>query len=369
MYGIYIHIPFCVRKCPYCDFYSVAVKDDIRTRFLKALKNEILSFEPVEADTVYFGGGTPSLLKPSEMSDILDLLHQHDQISGDAEISMECNPASVTKENLKEFRKAGINRLSLGCQSFEQELLDHLGRLHTAEEAKQTVRDAMDAGFDNVSVDIMLGIPFATAETTRRDAVTAASLGVQHISAYLLKIAEGTPFAKGVDGIPSDDVQADCYRTFCEEMDRAGYHQYEISNFAKSRFESRHNLKYWECGQWLGLGPSAHMSDGKRRYSFPSDLKTFFAAFENGSIHDPLSAFRPEGIVDAEEYIIMGLRKDNGISRDVLARRFEHLFTPDQEKFMEECEKHGLMKLSGDTIRLTRDGFLLSNSILSELID
>ncbi|MBQ8994733.1 MAG: radical SAM family heme chaperone HemW [Oscillospiraceae bacterium] len=369
MYGIYIHIPFCVRKCPYCDFYSVAVEDELRKRFLSALKNEILSFGPVDADTIYLGGGTPSLLKPQEISDILEILRSHNRLSDDIEISMECNPASVTKSELKEFRSAGINRLSIGCQSFQQDLLAHLGRLHSAEESKRTVYDAQESGFSNISVDIMLGIPYATVETTKKDAEVAASLGIQHVSAYLLKICEGTPFAAGVPGVPSDDEQADCYRAFCEVMDASSLYQYEISNFALPGFECKHNLKYWNCGEWQGFGPAAHMSNGEKRFSFPNDLSSFLASFESEIPSHPTSSFTIEGTVDAEEYIIMGLRKSSGISRADLRNKFNRSFSKEQEKFLLECQKHGLVDLDKDTVRLTREGFLLSNSILSEIME
>ena len=368
MYRIYIHIPFCIRKCPYCDFYSVAKEPGLCSRFLTALKNEILSFDPVDADTIYFGGGTPSLLTPEEISDIITLLKMHNRITEDAEITMECNPATVTVNQLRGFRKAGVNRLSIGCQSFQPHLLSHLGRLHSAEEAKQTVSDAKAAGFDNISVDIMLGIPYATVETTEADAETALSLDVQHVSAYLLKICEGTPFADGVPGIPPDDVQADCYKVFCDTMKSGGMHQYEISNFAVPGYESRHNLKYWECGQWLGLGPAAHMSNGVFRASFPSSLRIFLDRFENSPSEDPIKYFKYEGHVDGDEYIIMGMRTDKGISRKLLKDRYDQVFTDEQETFIAQCVKHGLLEQGEDFIRFTENGCLLSNSILSELI-
>ena len=329
---------------------------------------EILSFDPVDADTIYFGGGTPSLLSPKEISDIITLLKKHNRITEDAEITMECNPATVTVNQLRDFREAGVNRLSIGCQSFQPHLLSHLGRLHSAEEAKQTVFDAKTAGFDNISVDIMLGIPYATEETTKADAETVLSIGVQHVSAYLLKICEDTPFADGVPGIPPDDVQAECYKIFCSTVKAGGMHQYEISNFALPGYESRHNLKYWECGQWLGLGPAAHMSNGTFRASFPSSLRIFLDRFENGPSEDPVRFFKYEGHVDVDEYIIMGLRTDKGISRSTLKDSYNQVFTEEQETFIDQCVKHGLLEQRGDFIRLTEEGYLLSNSILSELI-
>ena len=366
MYGIYIHVPFCVRKCPYCDFYSVAVQDELRRNYIAALKNQILSFPPIEADTIYFGGGTPSLLSPSEISDILSCISGHHSVEDACEITMECNPASADLNKMKGFREAGVNRLSVGCQSFQQEILDHLGRLHTAEEAADTVREAREAGFGNISVDIMLGVPFSSPESSVKDAEKAASLGVDHVSAYLLKICEGTPFAAGVKGIPDDDIQADCYTAFCGSIVSSGYSQYEISNFAKPGMESRHNMKYWQCGQWLGFGPSAHMSDGRKRYSSGRDLRSYLETYSS-PVSDPLSFMAFEGSVDAEEYIMTSLRTSEGLDTGVLEKVFGGSLESSMP-FLRKCAEGGLVKISGNRISLTRDGFLVSNSILSEII-
>ena len=368
MYGIYIHVPFCIRKCPYCDFYSVASSEDLRKEYLLALRNQILSFDRVAADTVYFGGGTPSLLSPEEIAGIIALLRDRFDIEDGAEITMECNPATAGTAEFRGFLDAGVNRLSLGCQSFQEKTLMSLGRLHSAEEAKAAVRDAREAGFANISVDLMLGIPFETSEIAERDALAAAELEVQHVSAYLLRICEGTPFAEGVPGIPDDDQQAECYRRFCGVMDAAGYRQYEISNFAVPGYESRHNLKYWQCGQWLGFGPGAHMSDSVRRHSFVPDIRSFIDAFRGGPVPDPLSLMKDEGTVDAEEYIITSLRTSSGLDAGVLRERFGSSLTSEQISFLARCRNAGLAETEGEHIRLTREGFLVSNSILSELI-
>lgn len=368
MYGIYIHVPFCIRKCPYCDFYSVASSEDLRKEYLLALRNQILSFDRVAADTVYFGGGTPSLLSPEEIAGIIALLRGRFDIEDGAEITMECNPATAGTAEFRGFLDAGVNRLSLGCQSFQEKTLRSLGRLHSADEAKTAVRDAREAGFANISVDLMLGIPFETPDIAERDALAAAELEVQHVSAYLLRICEGTPFAEGVPGIPDDDLQAECYRRFCGVMDAAGYRQYEISNFAVPGYESRHNLKYWQCGHWLGFGPGAHMSDSVRRHSFVPDIRSFIDAFRGGPVPDPLSLMKDEGTVDAEEYIITSLRTSSGLDAGVLQERFGSSLTSEQISFLARCRDAGLAETEGEHIRLTREGFLVSNSILSELI-
>ena len=367
MYGIYLHVPFCVRKCPYCDFYSVASGAGRRAEFLRALGNQIASFPAVDADTVYFGGGTPSLLSPDEIAGVLSILRGHHRISKDAEVSMECNPATVTVQTLREYCGAGVNRISIGCQSFQPHLLKRLGRLHSDEEAVRTVTDAREAGFDNISIDLMLGIPDATPETTLADARAAVSLPVDHVSAYILKICEGTPFADGVPGIPDDDVQAECYLTFSSFLTENGFSQYEISNFARSGKECRHNRKYWSCGQWLGYGPAAHMSDGGNRYSYPRDLQRFIREYRDGPVSAPLSSFRHEGVVDAEEMVMLGLRTSDGISLEAVRRRFGWELNASQNAFLTQCERGGLVRRQGDLLRLTREGFLVSNSVLSEL--
>jgi len=368
MYGIYLHIPFCERKCPYCDFYSLPADSSLRERYVRALCNQIKSFPAVQADTVYFGGGTPSLLTAEQMRAVMAALREAHSITADAEISMECNPASATKQKLAAFRAAGINRLSLGCQSFQPQTLAALGRLHSAEDAMQTVRDARQAGFQNISVDLMLGVPWQTPALARADAEAAIALGVDHISAYLLKIAEGTPFAAGVDGLPDDDTQAECYRVFSDVVGAALYRHYEISNFARPSFESRHNLKYWRCGRWLGLGPAAHMSDGSARYSASPDIARFLQQYENGPVRDPISLLGKEGDVDGEEFILMALRTDEGLSQAELKARFGIVLSEEKQRFLRRCEQAGLARLEGDRIRLTEDGWLLSNSILAELI-
>ncbi len=367
MYGIYIHVPFCLRKCPYCDFYSVPGPGDLREAYLDALSCQIRSFRGADADTVYFGGGTPSLLEPRDIASVIRLLREQFRITRDAEITMECNPATADTGRFRGFLEAGVNRVSIGCQSFCEKTLKPLGRLHTAEDAAGAIRDARAAGFRNISADIMLGIPYEDPVTAARDAETAAGLGLQHISAYLLRICEGTPFAEGVPGIPDDDVQAECYRSFCSVMDRAGYLQYEISNFSLPGFESRHNLKYWNCGDWLGFGPAAHMSSGGERYSFPADLDRYIRTFQQ-PLSDPLPVMTHEGIADAEEYIITSLRTAAGLDLGVLQHRFGHRLSDSDTEFLSRCEAAGLAVTGDGTVRLTREGFLVSNSIISELI-
>lgn len=368
MYGIYIHVPFCLRKCPYCDFYSVSSSEELRSGYLRALSNQIRSFPRVDADTVYFGGGTPSLLEPEEIASVMQLLRSRFRISEDAEITMECNPATADRDRFRGFLEAGINRLSLGCQSFRKETLGALGRLHSADEARVAVEDARAAGFDNISVDIMLGIPYETPQIAEEDALSAAALGVRHVSAYLLRICEGTPFADGMPGIPDDDTQAECYRKFCAVMDGAGFSQYEISNFAVPGYESRHNLKYWNCGNWLGLGPAAHMSFRGERYSYPSNLRRYISDFSEGPLTDPLSVMTHEGTVDAEEYIITSLRTSDGLDLSVLSDRFGQTLPSESLAFLGRCSDAGLVITGNGRIRLTREGFLVSNSIISEII-
>ncbi len=368
MYGIYIHVPFCVRKCPYCDFYSVKADGSLRQRYIEALLNQMRSFPSVDADTVYFGGGTPSLLEPEEIGRILSCAKERFRISPDAEITMECNPATADREKLKGFLEAGVNRLSVGCQSFDRHLLKRLGRLHGPAQAKEIISLAAEAGFSNISADIMLGVPDETPELAAEDARTAVSLGVKHVSAYLLRICEGTPFADGVAGVPDDDTSASCYEALAKVLADAGYVRYEISNFALPGFESRHNLKYWDCGQWLGLGPAAHMSDGRRRYSTPPDLGAFIGSYSSGPVEDPVSLMKFEGEVDAEEYIITSLRTAKGLDLERLERDYGVSLGPGKLGLISRLRDAGLALFDGRTLSLTGSGFLVSNSIISELI-
>ncbi|MBD5138503.1 MAG: radical SAM family heme chaperone HemW [Ruminococcus sp.] len=351
--GLYIHVPFCKRKCAYCDFFSSAdssAADDYVRAVIRNIRAAGRKY-----DTVYFGGGTPSLLEARQIADIVSAA----EISADsvsAEISMECNPDSADFGYLCDLRSAGVNRISFGIQSFDNGELAALGRLHDADKAAEAIRAAEKAGFENISADIMLATPMQTADSLSRTLDMLLKLPLTHISAYLLKVENGTPllFNKPLlEKVPDEDSTADMYLMTVEKLSSAGFEQYEISNFARKGFECRHNLKYWRCEEYFGAGPSAHsFLDGERFYC-PADTEKFIA--------EPLQerVFLSKG-GDPEERAMLALR----LTKEGL--RFADC--PEAEKRAEPLLKSGLVKIENGSVRLTPEGCLVSNEIICRLI-
>ena len=353
--GLYIHIPFCISKCNYCDFYSVKVTDSIKKDYVKALIKEIKQWgdslsRPI--DTIYFGGGTPSLISEF-LAEIMNAVKSAFCVLENAEITMEMNPADNSKEVLKFALKAGINRLSIGAQSGDNNELKILGRRHTAEQTVETVKLARNLGFENISLDIMLGLPYSTPESLSKNLDFITGLNPEHISAYILKIEENTQFYKIYDSLnlPDEDKTADQYLQMCEYLESKDYEHYEISNFARKNRVSRHNLKYWELEEYLGLGPAAHsFIDGKRFY-YNRSLNEFIKGTS------PL----PDGEGGSEqERIMLGLRLNKGVE-----------IIPDQRLAgkIQILERNGLLTLNRNRIVLTNKGMLLSNSIITEILE
>lgn len=352
--GLYIHVPFCASKCAYCDFYSRVRRDQLPD-YLSALKREIESWQDkgVTADTLFFGGGTPSLLAPEQIGELVALCREIFALDG--EITMEANPDTVTAESLKGYRAAGVSRLSFGVQSAVDSELKLLGRKHTFADAVRAVRAAREAGFDNLTLDLMLGIPEQNASSLQTTLEKITALRPEHLSCYLLKIEEGTPFFKRhMEKLCADeDETADFYLTVCHYLRKLGYHHYEISNFALPGYESRHNLKYWRCEDYLGFGPAAHSCFGGRRFYHPADLAAYIAGGE--PVDDG-----PSG--SPEEKLMLALRLDEGAAP---------LQDYDWGGFMKRCApfiRAGLMTERDGRIALTEDGFLLSNSILAQIL-
>jgi oxygen-independent coproporphyrinogen-3 oxidase len=339
MIGLYIHVPFCVRKCLYCDFYSIT-NITLTEEYVKAV---IRNIPDVKFDTLYFGGGTPSLLTASQIAAIIDTASPENG----AEISMECNPQSGDAGYFREIRRAGVNRLSIGIQSLDDKTLVKLGRLHDSEAAVKTVYDAYYAGFENISADIMLGV------SDTRGFSEICKLPLKHISAYMLKIEENTPFF-GMEnlGLPDEDSVCDSYLEAVEVFCENGFLQYEISNFAKPGFECKHNLGYWECEEYIGIGPSAHSYYKGTRFAVPRDIHGFLNA-----------DFQPTVITDespggADERLMLGLR---------LTRKGVNINDCNGEN-IERYIDAGMLLKNGDIITLTPKGALISNSIIADLI-
>lgn len=357
MIGIYIHIPFCAKKCPYCDFFSGSYTADLEKKFVRAVVRDIENFPTCEtADTVYFGGGTPSLVKPESLAEIIKALSEKFTLVS-PEITIEVNPSTVTAKKLEQYRSMGINRLSLGVQSANDNELDLLGRLHDFKKARQAVLTAKSCGFDNISCDIMTGLPGQTEESLLNSIDKITSLPVTHLSSYILKIEKGTAFDNDefVRTLPDDDHSAALYLFMVKELEKRGFSQYEISNFSKPGFESRHNLKYWHCEEYAGFGASAHSYFGGRRSFIPADLDKYLQ-------NAPVPIITDENPGQAEEQIMLGLRLTEGINVD----RFPDV----KDKLLKKTdlfERAGLMKRDGSRISLTPEGFLVSNSIIAEL--
>lgn len=370
MLGLYLHIPFCDGKCPYCDFYSLAGEESVKEDYTRHLEKELTLWAdklqkegvPPIADTLYFGGGTPNLLGGSRIARLILAAKEHFSMQN-AEITVEVNPSSELSGFFREIFAAGANRLSIGLQSAHEEELKILGRRHTAQQAADTVEAARKAGFSNISLDLMLATPGQTLESALSSVRFCAELGVSHVSAYLLKVEPGTPYWNRRDSLPlpDEDETADRYLAVCEALEQAGLKQYEISNFAAPGFESRHNLKYWRCEEYLGLGPGAHSFINGKRFYYPR------------SLHDFLQA--PQPIEDGEggtleEAVLLGLRLSEGITRETLSsfgEEGEQAFTAMKEK-SRPYRAAGLLKPEPERIAMTPKGFLVSNELISELL-
>ena len=361
--GLYLHIPFCKSKCPYCDFYSFSGKDNEKEEYTQVLKERVLSSISTlhcKGDTLYFGGGTPSILGAENLATLVNTC-KNGFLTDDAEITVECNPHGLGEDFFKALYNCGVNRISMGLQSaidFERRIL---GRLSDRNQVENAVKTAQKVGFENITLDVMLGIPNQTEKSLAETLDFCISLGVPHISAYMLKLEENTHFYKNQYkyNFPDDDATADLYLQMCETLEGNGIMQYEISNFAKSGFESKHNLKYWHCDEYLGLGPSAHsFLDGKRFY-FNRDFNEFMNG--NSPVDDGFGG-------DFTEYAMLNLRLVEGLNENKVFERFGHSIPKELYEKSKIFIDNGYMIANKNGLALTRKGFLMSNTILSEIL-
>ena len=410
--GLYIHIPFCKTKCLYCDFCSfVSKKEAEREEYVSALLREIevRSTKEYLVDTIYFGGGTPSLLSASQIDRILSLIREKFIVCEDAEITLECNPTTVKKRDVEgavpygvggellertangrpygvggeslertdevspygaggyfsQLRKIGVNRLSIGIQSAIDDELKLIGRQHTFDEARQTFLTARESGFDNISIDLMFGIPSQTIESLDISLERFISLGAEHISIYSLQLEEGTPLYRMRDryDLADDDTMADMYELVTSSMKNAGYLHYEISNFAKENRESRHNSKYWRLDEYLGLGLAAHSDFLGKRLENTKDLKKYLSGeFVENELE--ISASEREF-----EFIMLGLRTSRGISKSEFFARFGVDFDSKYGEKVKKLEKLGYFLQNDEFLALNERGFEVNNSILAQILD
>ena len=372
--GIYVHIPFCRSKCQYCDFYSVTDNETkLLDRYLYAIIDHIKEAGPLApnymVDTVYFGGGTPSLFGAEGLSAILNAIRKYFDVAPTAEITFECNPDSVTDRLLRRLRSEGFNRVSLGIQCDRDEILKKIGRPHTYKQAVDAVKMIRKAGFKNLSVDLMYGLPDQSLEGWRTTLKNVIKLQPEHISCYGLKLEEGTPMHEYRDfyQLADDDTQADMYLDAIEILRKFGYRQYEISNFCRKGHVSRHNLKYWTGGEYLGFGPDASSDFAGRRFTAIRDLQGYIKGIrEKGQVLREMQEIPVRE--RAGEYLMMRLRLSSGIDPEEYERLFMLPFAP-LEKALLQFKDRGLAVNTFDgRWHLTPEGYLLSNTVISDLL-
>ena len=373
--GIYVHIPFCRSKCEYCDFYSIpgARNKDLMERYLDATVAHIRETAPAapgyEVDTVYFGGGTPSFFGARGLSRLFAEIDRRFNVSRDAEVTFEANPDSVTLPMLMSLRRAGFNRISIGVQSDLDEQLKALGRPHNYKQAQQAVSLARRAGFDNVSVDLMFGLPNQSREQWMQTLRHVIDLKADHISCYGLKVEPGTKLYayQNCANLPDDDAQADMYFYAVETLESFGYKQYEISNFAKDGYICRHNMKYWVGDEYLGFGPCAASDFAGKRFTIEPDLEKYITGVMNKGVI--LSECETVPLRErAGEYLMLRLRTVDGVEEGEYTRSFLLPFKP-IEKVLLDLQKQDLTVLTNGRWRLTPKGFMLSNSIIVLLLE
>lgn len=370
MSGIYIHIPFCKSKCPYCDFYSLCKSDELKENYIDALIDEIktnkrfkgiLNKNNFFADTLYLGGGTPSVLSGEDIFKIITAIRENFNIKENAEITVECNPNSDIEGLIPHFKKCGVNRVSLGMQSSVDIERKKLGRSANKQRIFDIIRVLKENDITTISLDIMLGIPEQTIDTLKETLDFIKECDVKHISAYILNIEENTPFFKMQNNLnlPDEDSVCEFYKFTSNYLKNIGFNHYEISNFAKNGFESRHNTKYWLLEDYLGLGPSAHSFLNNKRYYFKSDIIDF--------INGELPVFDCDG-GDWEEFIMLRLRLKQGLNLPELKEKYGENALDNIIKKAPYFKEQGLIEFDGDRLSLTEKGFLISNHIISELI-
>ncbi len=373
--GLYIHIPFCVKKCEYCDFLSWNAGEEERQQYVAALLSEIESYREFakgyRVSTIFIGGGTPSVLLPKQMEDILQKIYEIFELERRPEITIEVNPGTVDEEKLQCYKENGVNRLSMGLQSVKDEKLRLLGRIHTYQEFVESYELARKAGFDNISIDLISSVPGQTLQEWKEELETAAAQNPEHISVYQLIIEEGTPFyekyAEHPELLPDEETSREIYLWTGKFLKEAGYEQYEISNYAKPGKESRHNLKYWERGDYLGLGLGAASMVRNIRMSNTKDMRTYLERCDKPKTMREDVQFLEEPR-QMEEFMFLGLRKTRGVSKKEFRRIFGREMDMVYEKALHKCLENGMLLEHKDRIFLSEEGTLLSNMVLSEFL-
>ena len=368
---LYIHIPFCVKKCRYCDFLSAPADAGERQEYIEQLCGQIRSYDKLAEDyhitSIFLGGGTPSILEAGQIRDIFDAVRGTFPVDSDAEITIEVNPGTVDRIKLISYRRAGINRLSIGLQSVHDQELKMLGRIHTFREFQETFTLAREKGFDNINVDLMSGIPFQTLDGWESTLRTVAELGPEHISAYSLIIEEGTPFASRQLNLPDEDTEYNMYEATSRILKEYGYEQYEISNYAKEGRDCRHNVGYWTRRDYLGFGLGASSLYGKDRFANTADMRKYL---ENSSSPELIREREPVLTREDEmaEFMFLGLRMTKGIAKTDFRQKFGCAIETVYGDVLKKYEAMGLLLEKDGRIFLSREGIHVSNSVMADFL-
>lgn len=364
--GLYVHIPFCVKKCNYCDFCSYPNRTDVADKYIDAVIKEAEQYhgKGYSVDTLYIGGGTPSLLSGEQMKRLVSGLKSVFLFDDGFEFTLEANPGTVTMEKALLYRELGVNRISLGVQSIHENELKILGRIHSFDDFIEAYGILLEAGFDNINLDIMYAIPEGSEESLKKTLDKIIELSPEHISAYSLIVEEGTPFYRDREklNLPDEECELRMYRLITDTLKAAGYGHYEISNYAKPGFQSKHNLKYWRCEHYIGLGASAHSYIDRVRFSNPSSLDEYISGVykrENSDLSPDDEKF---------EYAMMHLRLRDGFSLSEYKERFGDDFLCSRKERIAEFIESGLLTLSEGRLAITESGFYVSNYIMSEIL-
>lgn len=373
--GLYIHIPFCKQKCLYCDFPSYSHLESLYESYIDALCREITGqgvlFSSYQVDTIYIGGGTPSVLPAALLLKVIGALKESFTITSDAEISMEANPGTVNNNMLTALRSHGVNRISFGVQSFSDTLLQEVGRIHTGDDGIHAVRTAQQAGFSNINIDLMYGLPVQTLKDFQKSLRLAYELAIPHISVYGLKVEEETPFANrlasGKLPLPSEEEEEAMYDETVEYLTLSGYQRYEISNYALPGFSCRHNLKYWNYSSYLGIGAAAHSFINGERLANYRDVRTYLKCVNSGQSPVEVKEI-PEEPIQMAEFCFLGLRTAAGISSDTFYQFFGKSLQQMFGKSLASLEAKGLICMENQSVKLTPLGMKYGNSVFQAFL-
>lgn len=376
MLGLYIHVPFCAQKCYYCDFNSYKINSNQKKEYLINIEREMKfykdKFKDKCFDTVFFGGGTPSILTVDELKELVNNINENFNIKKDAEITIECNPGTINREKLEAMKKMGINRLSIGLQATQNYHLKSIGRIHTYEEFEKNYYDALDIGFKNINIDLMYALPNQKTQEWKDTLDKIIKLNPSHISAYSLILEEGTKLYDMYQNkefeLLDEDTDINMYNYTIDTLKRHGYKQYEISNYSKEGLECKHNIIYWKCDNYLGLGPGASGFIGDTRYSNIEDICEYNKCIMQNirPVSEEIELTKKDKI---EEFIFMGLRMNEGINVDIFKERFDTDFYDIYQEVMDKLIKRELVRFDGKNISLTQKGREISNTVFIEFLN